>query len=312
MKTTVLAVIAFFAFSINSLNAQSSCPVINNGSFRIVTNAGNPCLRYATFTFRNPTSGAKRINVRVIVGSTELINDCVDASGQVDVTRTYTSANFTACNIGDIRVQVTPYTGSNCGASACAATIMSIGGAPLPVKFSSFNASRTGLSVTLNWETATEINNEGFAIERNTGNGWEQVGFVATRALNGSSNDKLAYQYTELNNSKSMSQYRLKQLDMSGSFEYSDIRTIRGTAQEIKTTVYPNPAVDGKVNVVFGTTAVRDIMITDMAGRTLKQYSGYNANSLTVSGLPTGMFTLMVYNRESGERSTEKIMVTGK
>lgn len=310
MKTTVLAVIAFFAISI-SLNAQSSCPVINNGSFRIVTNAGNPCLRYATFTFRNPTSGAKRINVRVMVGSTELINDCVDASGLVDVTRTYTSANFTACNIADIKVQVTPYTGGNCGSSACAATIMSIGGAPLPVKFASFNASRSGMNVTLHWETATEINNEGFAIERNNGNGWETIGFVASKALNGSSSDKLAYQFTEFNNNKSMSQYRLKQMDLSGSFEYSDVRAIRGTAQDVKTTLYPNPAVDGKVNLVFGNTAVRDIMITDMAGRTLKHYNGYNANSLQVSGLPTGMFTLLVYNRESGERSTEKIMVTG-
>ena len=218
----------------------------------------------------------------------------------------------TACNIATVKVQVTPFTGSDCNGSACAATLMSIGGAPLPVQFASFTAGRNGTSVQLKWETATEINNTGFAVERNTTGSWEQIGFVPTVAITGNSTEKPQYQLTDFNSSKSVSQYRLKQIDFNGTFDYSAIRAITGMGQDAKTIVYPNPSVNGKMTVVFADAAVRDIMIADMAGRVIKQWSGYNGNSIEITGLSTGMFSLQVYNRETASRSSEKLMVAGK
>src|SRR6266404_2654110 len=57
--------------------------------------------------------------------------------------------------------------------------------APLPVTFKSFNAERISRSnVALKWETATETNNSGFAVQRNMGSGvWEVVTFIPTQAL---------------------------------------------------------------------------------------------------------------------------------
>ncbi|MBK5286128.1 MAG: hypothetical protein JJE25_12070, partial [Bacteroidia bacterium] len=58
----------------------------------------------------------------------------------------------------------------------------------LPVSLKSFTATRNHSNVLLKWETATEQNNSGFYIERNSSNGtWEQVAFVPSGAAGGNS-----------------------------------------------------------------------------------------------------------------------------
>lgn len=313
MKTIVRSVLAAIAilFTVTA-KSQNSCPVINNGSFRIETDVNNPCLRTIVFTFYNPTSGNKRIRVIAQNGTTELLNTCVDASGQSGVTRTFTSATFTICNLANLKVSVTPYTGNDCGGSPCAPTSYSIGGAPLPVVFTYFSALRNNEVVVLKWETATEINNTGFAIERNMNGTWQQVGFVATKAINGNSESKLNYSYNDINYNKGMTQYRLKQIDIDGKSKYSDIKAIRGTEQDAKTVLYPNPSADGKVNMVFADAAARDIAVMDMTGRIVKQWSSFSSNSLQITGLSTGMFSIRIINRETGVQTSEKFMVTAK
>ena len=51
----------------------------------------------------------------------------------------------------------------------------------LHVELSPFSAAVNGVSVTLNWQTATEVDNCGFEIERAStplGMTWEKIGFV--------------------------------------------------------------------------------------------------------------------------------------
>ena len=48
----------------------------------------------------------------------------------------------------------------------------------IPVELTSFTASVNDSEVLLRWSTATELNNNGFNVERNSGKGFEAVGFV--------------------------------------------------------------------------------------------------------------------------------------
>jgi hypothetical protein len=182
----------------------------------------------------------------------------------------------------------------------------------LPVIFSNFVVSRSNSIVNLKWETATEINNSGFSIERNISGSWEQIAFVPSQANGGNSTDKISYQYFDNNYTKGISQYRIKQIDIDGQFKYSEVRAIRGTDQEAGTTVFPNPSVDGKVTVLFANASVRDIMLTDMAGRTVKQWNGYNANSIFINNLTPGMYTVRSINRETNEQQVQKIIVSSR
>ncbi len=297
-----------------SYHSNAQCTEIVRPTFHIITDGSNPCLRSVTFDYIPKNNGRAGISLTVTVNGSTVISECISFQHMKDIQTNYTSAEFTACNLLLVEVSITPFNGNQCqsAGNGCSPTLFSSGGAPLPVLFSGFSVTRNRNLVTLKWETATEINNSGFVIERNSNGDWQQAGFVATQALHGNSSDQLSYEFSEINNNKSMTQYRLRQVDMDGAFKYSDIRAIRGTEQDVKTTVFPNPSVNGNVNLVFGGAGVRDIVITDLAGRTVKQWNGYNSNSLQVTGLGAGMFSIRISDRVSGSQSTEKIIVAAR
>ncbi len=113
----------------------------------------------------------------------------------------------------------------------------SVSNVPLPVELTSFNAAFTyNSNVKLDWKTSTEVNNYGFEIERlipnDTNNPssfdtnhWEKIGFVK-----GSGNSSSIKQYSFIDNNPSGGsslQYRLKQIDNSGLYKYSDAVEIK-------------------------------------------------------------------------------------
>lgn len=120
-------------------------------------------------------------------------------------------------------------------------------GVPLPVELTSFTAFVKDGVVTLNWQTATEVNNYGFDIERKTGTNhteesvWENIGFVEGH---GNSNSTKSYVFTDNSVSYGSYLYRLKQIDTDGSYEYSNtVEVFAGKFPEgfILEQNYPNP-----------------------------------------------------------------------
>lgn len=95
----------------------------------------------------------------------------------------------------------------------------------LPVELTSFSANSAKNTVVLNWKTATEVNNYGFEIERsfadmNPGQEWEALVFVPGY---GNSNSPKSYQFVDEQPPAGPLNYRLKQIDTDGKFEYSEI-----------------------------------------------------------------------------------------
>ncbi len=91
----------------------------------------------------------------------------------------------------------------------------------IPVELTSFSANVQGKNVILNWSTATEINNKGFEILRLAQNDddWELVGLVSG---NGTTTEPMSYSFIDENVLPGNYQYRLKQIDYDGAFEYSN------------------------------------------------------------------------------------------
>jgi len=183
----------------------------------------------------------------------------------------------------------------------------------LPVQFKSFNARRiSNGQVQLDWTTATELNNTGFAVERKLGNGvWEAVGFINTKAHDGNSQTDLSYQFFDVNSQKSMAQYRLRQVDRDGSSRYSDIKAVRGVEQAVKTVIYPNPSATGQVTVVFEShERMRDVVLYDMNGRVVKSWKNVTNNNISIENLLPGMYNLRITSVDTGEQTSEKIVVS--
>lgn len=93
----------------------------------------------------------------------------------------------------------------------------------LPVELASFSASTSHNNIILSWETASEINNKGFEIERKLKNqDWETVGFVGG---NGTSTQRHSYNFNDGTISENYNGrvlYRLKQVDFNGDYKYSN------------------------------------------------------------------------------------------
>ncbi len=113
----------------------------------------------------------------------------------------------------------------------------------IPVELVSFTIDVDGNLVNLSWITATETNNFGFEVERKSVDEWETIGFVEG---NGSTTEMQHYSFSdnigELKLTDKIS-YRLKQLDLDGTYEYSkEVEVIIELPTDyILNQNYPNP-----------------------------------------------------------------------
>lgn len=123
---------------------------------------------------------------------------------------------------------------------------------PTPVTLVYFRASDAGKYSRLVWETANEINNKGFEIQRSNGtNNWETIGYVTgANAENGS-----RYSFNDLAPFKGVNTYRLKQIDFDGRSALSNIERVNFAYDAALVSVYPNPVQD-KLNIVFNDAAL--------------------------------------------------------
>lgn len=112
---------------------------------------------------------------------------------------------------------------------------------PLPIELVYFNATlENELTVRLEWQTRSEINNVFFTIERSkNGLDWEEVS-----KIDGAGNSTTLSNYSTIDEDPywEISYYRLKQTDFDGQFEYSDIRSVFIKQNTAEVVIYPNPA----------------------------------------------------------------------
>jgi hypothetical protein len=116
---------------------------------------------------------------------------------------------------------------------------------PLPIELVSFTGEVVENTVQLNWETATENNNDFFTIERTTDGEVLSIGQVDGA---GTTNQSTKYLWTDYNPVYGTTYYRLKQTDFDGKFTYSEIIKIDFTGIPPYFKIYPNPTVDYKFN----------------------------------------------------------------
>lgn len=116
----------------------------------------------------------------------------------------------------------------------------------LPVELISFTATKQNEQVLLNWNTASEINNKSFSVERSyDAQTWNEIGIVKGA---GTTLRNTNYQFSD-NNPHSLSSnpptsifYRLKQMDFDGKENYSNIVAVDWTQPDLAAVdIAPNP-----------------------------------------------------------------------
>jgi hypothetical protein len=112
----------------------------------------------------------------------------------------------------------------------------------LPVELLSFTAFVNKSTVSLEWNTASEINNMGFSVQRKINSEWTEIAFING---NGTSTEMNFYSYNDDLSSFTNSDkiyYRLKQLDFDGTYSFSKEVMVQKNVIDYKLSQnYPNP-----------------------------------------------------------------------
>ena len=192
---------------------------------------------------------------------------------------------------------------------------------PMPVELTTFTANTIDRDVNLNWVTASEINNSGFEVLRssqNDNNNWTKVGFIAG---SGTKNTPTIYTFEDKKLETGKYNYRLKQIDYNGNYEYFNLNSdvVIGIPKKLELSQnYPNP---------FNPVTKIDYQVTDESKVTLKIYditgkevmtlvnaqqkSGYYTVQFNASNLSSGNYFYKLIASSNGNESvvTKKMTV---
>jgi hypothetical protein len=185
----------------------------------------------------------------------------------------------------------------------------------LPVELTSFTGKADGnKSIDLNWVTKTEVSNYGFYVERSINEGdWNSLTFIEGH---GNSNSPKQYSYSDkdLFTGGSKFQYRLKQVDTDGQFEYSDVVEVEILPTKFELSQnYPNP-FNPSTTIQFSLPKATQLKINvyNMIGELVRTLAdgnydaGYHKVTLNAVDLPSGAY---IYRIESAAFVQVKKMI---
>jgi hypothetical protein len=171
--------------------------------------------------------------------------------------------------------------------------------APLPVELGSFTANVNRRDVVLSWTTISEQNNIGFDIERklSVSEVWTKIGGVSG---NGTSNLQHNYSFEDRNLITGKYNYRLKQIDNNGNYEYHQLQSLVDVGVPTKYDLsqnYPNPFnPTTKINYDLPFDSKVSIKLFDMSGREValilneSKSAGYYTVQFNGTNLASGVY----------------------
>jgi photosystem II stability/assembly factor-like uncharacterized protein len=188
-----------------------------------------------------------------------------------------------------------------------------------PVELFSFTLKVDGNDVSLIWITATETNDSGFEIHKKAlsfgeglGEAWEKIGFVPGH---GTTTETQRYSFTDNDVKPGKYQYKLKQIDYDGTFEYSQIVEVEipFVNEFLLSQNYPNPFNPStSLQYAIGSRQFVTIKVYDILGREVatlvneeKPVGKYEVEFNAVN-LPSGIY---FYQLKADEYSDTKKMI---
>ena len=269
----------------NVITAPYSTEPVNNWYHLTLTISGstqkifvNGILQQSANTFTSPT---------YVTGTSALLGACVNTDGVT------AWAGFFQGKLDEFRIFNTAMT------DAQVLALHTDEAGALPVTLLNFEIRKLNAKTAeLSWQTATEINNKGFEVQRSfDGNSFTTVQFIKGA---GNSSDRTDYVIPDVPGKKGRVYYRLNQIDFDGKGKLSPIVSAMFDLPE-NINVYPNPAY--QQFTVEGVENYKRIQILDAAGRILKEINTNGQYRVTINpeGLKSGIYLLRMINEKASE-----------
>jgi hypothetical protein len=203
---------------------------------------------------------------------------------------------------------------TDCGVGTNPDNCFRLNGDIIPVELISFTAKANGSKILLNWSTATELNNYGFDVQRSVDcKEYGTIGFVKGFGTTAVQHE---YSFADKNINSGKYYYRLKQIDLDGSHEYSKVvEAIPGSPSEFSLDRnYPNPfnpttKISWQLPLgAWLTLKVYDILGREVASLIINEYkpAGEYEIEFDASSLPGGIY---IYRLCAGSYISVKKMI---
>lgn len=176
----------------------------------------------------------------------------------------------------------------------------------LPIELISFSASQKNETVALNWQTATEQNNDYFTIEHSA----DGITFEILEKINGNGNSSFTndYRYIHINPKQGDNYYRLSQTDFDGTTKVAGIKVANFKTENREASIFPNPIQDGILNLKYPSPVKDDlaIQIFDVSGKIIIETNiqiieGNNQIEVPIQKLGNGIYWLRAQQDERFE-----------
>ena len=262
---------------------------------RITSTSGFSGTGPYTLSIDYVSEGQKSLGVQIFCGSKLLVDDCFSVTGPGN--KSYSPLDCSG-GLSNLYAILTFRTGS-CNSVICGTRTIGTPSAGVnPVKLSSFTAVRSKQVVSLNWNTEFELDAKEFIVERAEGTEFRSVGTIKS---NGNSTVRKSYAFNDKNENAGTTYYRLKNVDLNGSFTYSEIRTVKGYGAVNNVTVFPNPAHSSSNVSLVGVTANSSIQLLDFSGKILKTVNSTSTNSFDLTGVKNGTYLIRIVDKTTNE-----------
>ncbi len=179
----------------------------------------------------------------------------------------------------------------------------------LPVTMGAFNAELVNQTARLSWNTASENNNRGFYVERsNNGIDFQQIGFEASKAVDGNSKLPLDYQFEDKAVSNGRNFYRLQQVDKDGKATYTDIKMVQKIeAGSFAANLRTNPIVNElSVSVFMKEQSRVSVALVNASGAVMQSterllVKGENFINMPATNLAKGVYFVTIRDAKHPE-----------
>ena len=165
----------------------------------------------------------------------------------------------------------------------------------LPIELLNFTAVNKGKNNLLTWQTAYEVNNKGFDVERRAESGdWVKLGFVK------GNNSPSTYTFTDSDplSIGQVSYYRLRQIDHNDKEEISKIVSVSNVGK-LEAQVYPNPT-HGKLIIQLANESVASVRVYNLVGQVVVSSNALNTSGdLDLSQLARGTYIVEIQTEGS-------------
>ena len=171
----------------------------------------------------------------------------------------------------------------------------------LPLQWLGFTAVNCSGDACLEWQTENEQNTSHFEIEKST-DGSNFIKIQSQTSKN--SPGRHSYNTTDRTPVFGSNFYRIKQVDLDGTYAYSNIVSVSINATGTLTIV-PNPAND--FFILSGITKATNVSVYNIAGQLLNQWNNINGNQqLNIANLQQGLYIIKVL--QNGKETVHKLV----